>query len=188
MKYYIFVGQDGNLNGCGQCKQLSEGVINVEVSENLYNSFREDSIKYIYKNGKIIDNPNFENEKQAFFIKERINEIYSELEILKDKYILILLSDNWPCCKPIMDNKDLSKYFNKIYISSVYGTKKIEGDFFDYLINDFNIKEGEAYFVDDNESILDVAVSKGLEVRQMDREKVVLSSKYTIINDLKCFY
>ena len=116
------------------------------------------------------------------------NEIYSELEILKDKYILILLSDNWPCCKPIMDNKDLSKYFNKIYISSVYGTKKIEGDFFDYLINDFNIKEGEAYFVDDNESILDVAVSKGLEVRQMDREKVVLSSKYIIINDLKCFY
>lgn len=116
------------------------------------------------------------------------DEIYSELEILKDKYTLILLSDNWPCCNPIMDNRNLSKYFKKIYISSVYGTKKSEGDFFDYPINDFNIKEGEAYFVDDNESLLDVAVSKGLEVRQMDREKVVSFSKYPIIHDLKCFY
>lgn len=116
------------------------------------------------------------------------NEIYDELEILKDKYKLLLLSDNWPCCNPIMDNRKLSKYFDKIYISSVYGTKKSNGDFFDILIDEYNIKENEAYFVDDNESLLDIAVMKGLEVRQMDREKVVSSSKHQIIHDLKCFY
>lgn len=116
------------------------------------------------------------------------SEIYDELEILSKKYILLLLSDNWPCCGPIMDNRKLSKYFEKIYISSVYGTKKSNGDFFDILINDFKIADKEAYFVDDNEELLDIASSKGLDVRQMDREGAVLSSKHEIIHDLKCFY
>ncbi|MBQ7105768.1 MAG: HAD hydrolase-like protein [Bacilli bacterium] len=115
-------------------------------------------------------------------------DIYSELDILKEKYILLLLSDNWPCCGPIMDERNLSKYFDKIYISSVYGTKKSNGDFFDILIDEYNIKEGEAYFVDDNESLLDIALEKGLDVRQMDREGEVKSSKHKIIHDLKCFY
>ena len=115
-------------------------------------------------------------------------EIYEELDVLKDKYILLLLSDNWPCCKPIMDDRDLSKYFDKIYISSCYGTVKKNGDFFDILINEYNIKPDDAYFVDDNESLLDIAKEKGLDVRQMDREGLVKSSKYEIIHDLKCFY
>jgi len=115
-------------------------------------------------------------------------EIYSELDILKEKYTLLLLSDNWPCCGPIMDERKLSKYFDKIYISSVYGTKKSNGDFFDILIDEYNVKDGEAYFVDDNENLLDIALEKGLEVRQMDREREVKSSKHKIIHDLKCFY
>ena len=113
MKYYIFVGKDGNLNGCGQCKQLSEGVINVEVSETLYNSFREDSIKYIYKNGKIIDNPNFENEKQAFFIKERISEIYSELDALDSKRIRAV-------CEDEVKNEKTGETWLDFYNSQVY--------------------------------------------------------------------
>ena len=116
------------------------------------------------------------------------DDIYNELDILKNKYILILLSDNWPCCNPIMDERNLSKYFDKIYISSFYGTKKSNGDFFDILINEYNIKPGEAYFVDDNESLLDIAKEKNLDVRQMDREGVVVSSKHEIIHDLKYFY
>jgi len=116
------------------------------------------------------------------------SDIYDELEILKDKYTLLLLSDNWPCCGPIMEKRELSKYFDKIYISSVYGTKKSNGDFFDYLINDFNIKPGDAYFIDDNEELLDIAHGKGLDVRLMDREEVVLSSKYEIIHNLRSFY
>ena len=115
-------------------------------------------------------------------------EIYSELDVLKDKYTLLLLSDNWPCCGPIMDDRNLSKYFDKIYISSVYGTKKSNGDFFDIMINEYKINPGDAYFVDDNEELLDIAITKGLETRQMDRERVVVSSKHKIIHDLKCFY
>ena len=62
MKYYIFVEKDGSVNGCGQCEQLTEGVKNIEVSVDVYNSFSEDSLRYVYSNGKIIPNPNYEND------------------------------------------------------------------------------------------------------------------------------
>ncbi|MBR6723020.1 hypothetical protein IKL64_06160 [bacterium] len=93
MKYYIFVEKDGSLNGCGQCQQLTEGVINVEVCEDVYNSFLKDSMKYVYKNGKIVDNPNYENEKQEFFIRERISEIYIELDTLDTKRVRAVCED-----------------------------------------------------------------------------------------------
>ena len=77
----------------------------------------------------------------------------------------------------------INKYFNKMYISSVYGCTKGEGVFFDFPIKEFNIKKGEALFIDDSEELLDVAITKGLDVKLMDRDKVN-SSKYEIISDL----
>ena len=70
-----------------------------------------------------------------------------------------------------------------MYISSIYGTKKEYGDFFDYPIKDFNIEPSEAIFVDDNEKLLDVAIKKGFNVRLMDRENTEFS-KYNKINNL----
>ena len=93
MKYYIFVEKDGSLNGCGQCEQLTQGVINVEVSEDVFNSFIEDNLRYVYSDGKIIPNPNYENEKQVFFINERIDAIYKELETLDTKRIRAVCED-----------------------------------------------------------------------------------------------
>ena len=40
----------------------------------------------------------------------------------------------------------------------------------------------------DNEELLDVAVTKGLDVRLMDREGVVSNSKYKVINNLEEFF
>lgn len=51
-------------------------------------------------------------------------------------------------------------------------------------MQDFNIKNKEAIFVDDNESLLDIAKEKGLIVKLMDRENKVLNSKHKIINNL----
>ena len=112
-------------------------------------------------------------------------DIHHELEFLKNKYQLILLTDNWPCVMPYLDHYDLTKYFEKIYISSEYGSTKKEGTFFDYAINDFHIKEGEAIFIDDTEINLDVAVTKGLSVYLMDRNNSVHESKYKIIHNLE---
>ena len=52
-----------------------------------------------------------------------------------------------------------------------------------YLILDFG-KVWEAIFIDDNESLLDVAKEKGLNVKLMDRDKTNVNSKYEVINDL----
>ena len=112
------------------------------------------------------------------------NTIYDELNKLKEKYKLILLTDNWPCVIDYLKEYKLYDYFEKIYISSFYGMEKNNPLFFDNPINDFNIKPQEALFIDDNESNLDNAVSKGFDVMLMDREKEIENSKYKIINDL----
>lgn len=168
---------------------LSRKAITLEEEYHIFYDFYKstfDTLKYSVSEeilDKLAMDFTYTDNKYGFY-----KDIYDELDVLKDKYILLLLSDNWPCCGPIMDERGLSKYFDKIYISSVYGTKKSNGDFFDIMIDEYKIKKEEAYFVDDNESLLDIAKEKGLNVRQMDREREVLTSKHEIIHDLKCFY
>ena len=71
MTYYIF-SDNVQLNGAGQCKQLTEGVENIEVSEELYNAYIEAPEKYIYSDGEIVENPNYETE-QAQKERERLD-------------------------------------------------------------------------------------------------------------------
>ena len=111
-------------------------------------------------------------------------EIYEELDKLKSKYTLLLLSDNWPCGIEYMKAHNLDKYFDKMYISSTYGYLKRDKVFFDVLINEYNVLPGEALFVDDLESNLDVGKEKGFDCILMDRYKTVNSSKYKIVNNL----
>lgn len=139
-----------------------------------YPKYSDDIVK------KIANNFTYQNDKYTFY-----NNIEKELEKLSQKYILILLTDNWPCVNRILDEKNLTKYFEKIYVSSIYGIQKKDIDLFDYPINDFNIKENEAIFIDDNEELLNIAKIKKLQVKLMDRENIIKNSKYDIINDLK---
>ena len=85
-KKYIFV-ENGKLNGAGECQQLTEGVKNIEVSEEIYNKFLEDNLLYIYSDGEIVENPNYETDKQKVFIGERVSEIKQELADLDLKRI-----------------------------------------------------------------------------------------------------
>ena len=112
------------------------------------------------------------------------DNIYNELDSLKKDYKLIMLTDNWPCVIDYLKYYNLDSYFDKIYVSSIYGVEKKDKTFFDYPIKEYSIKPGEALFIDDNESNLDIAHEKGLDVLLMDRNNKVGSSKYTIINDL----
>ena len=128
---------------------------------------------------EIAYNFTYESDKYTFY-----DGIKEELERLKKKYKLILLTDNWPCVEKILDNKKLTKYFEKIYISSYYGTQKKDGLFFDYVVEDFNIKPHEALFIDDTEINLDKALEKGIDVLLMDRDNEVKDSKYKKINNL----
>lgn len=112
------------------------------------------------------------------------DNIYDELAKLKEKYTLIMVTDNWPCVIPYMKDYNLYDYFDKIYVSSVYGVVKKQKVLFDYPIKDYNIKPGEALFIDDNEINLDAAKEKGFDVLLMDRYNENFNSKYKVINNL----
>ncbi len=92
MKKYIYV-QNDKINGCGQCMQLTEGVKNIEVSSEIFENFINNNLLYIYKDDKIVPNPNYENDKQNEFIQQRINEIHTELETLDTKRIRAVCED-----------------------------------------------------------------------------------------------
>lgn len=70
MAYYIFV-ENGKINGSGECECLTEGFKNIEVTEEVYNDFIEDADRYIYQDGEIIPNPDYEeikaNERKTEF-------------------------------------------------------------------------------------------------------------------------
>lgn len=87
MTYYIFV-ENGKLNGCGQCECLNEDILNIEVSEEMYNSFIEDNLRYVWDGEKVIDNPNYEKDKQA---QER--EELNHLSLTKREVFLALYKD-----------------------------------------------------------------------------------------------
>ena len=60
--YYIFI-KDSKLNGCGECRILNDGFFNLEISEELYNSYKENPNMYTYQGGEIVIDPDYE-EKQ----------------------------------------------------------------------------------------------------------------------------
>ena len=73
MTYYIFI-QNDKLNGCGQCRQLTEGVINLEVEEWLYNAYAKNPEMYIWDGEAVVENPNYA-EEQAQKERERITNL-----------------------------------------------------------------------------------------------------------------
>ena len=122
----------------------------------------------------------YDKEDSKYILYENVKE---DLEKLSKKYTILMLSDNWPCAFNYLKKHNIDQYFTKIYISSVYGKRKQDKVLFDYPIKEFNIKENEALFIDDNEELLDIAVEKGLSVLHMDRNNVLKTSKYKIIHD-----
>lgn len=128
----------------------------------------------------IVNNFVYDENNSKYILYKNVKE---DLEKLSKKYTILMLSDNWPCAFEYLKKHDIDQYFTKIYISSVYGKRKKDKLLFDYPINEFNIKEKEALFIDDNEELLDIAVEKGMQVLHMDRNKTLTTSKYEIIHD-----
>ena len=165
---------------------LGEKLITQDEEYNMFFKFYDGILRYIkYPNYKksigeeIAYDRTYNNTKYTL-----CNNIVKELEYLKSKYTLLMLSDNWPCVIPYMKDNKIYDYFDKLYISSIYGVEKKDKVFFDYPIKDYNIKPGEALFIDDCESNLDIAKEKGFDCMLMVRDKKDVKSKYKVINDL----
>jgi hypothetical protein len=67
MAYYVYI-QDEQINGKGQSKCIGE---NIEVTVDVYNNLD----RYIYQDGQIIENPNYE-EEQKQKERERLDMLY----------------------------------------------------------------------------------------------------------------
>lgn len=63
MAYYIFI-RNNEINGCGQCKCLNEDIQNIEVSEEVFNSFIDDTDRYIWNGSEIVENPDYDEIKR----------------------------------------------------------------------------------------------------------------------------
>lgn len=90
--YYIFI-ENGKINGTGEVIQPDDNIQNIEISEEIYNKFNEDSRYYIYQNGKIIENPNYENLIKEENILKSIAEIQEKLDTLDTKRIRAVCED-----------------------------------------------------------------------------------------------
>lgn len=66
MTYYIHI-ENNKIISCGECP-MDEPFQSIEVTEELYNDFSEDTDRYIYQDGEIIPNPDYEEIKRQ---KER---------------------------------------------------------------------------------------------------------------------
>ncbi len=84
MKYYIYV-EDNILKGAGCARCLNKEIQNIEVTETLCSDYISDNEKYIYSNGEIVKNPNYErifkkrkNSEKTSKIIEKLNELDSK--------------------------------------------------------------------------------------------------------------
>lgn len=62
MTYYLMI-EDNEIIGASQCGS-GEPIIDVEVSEELYNSWKEDHDLYIWNGTEIVNNPDYEEIKR----------------------------------------------------------------------------------------------------------------------------
>lgn len=70
--YYLFV-ENEKINGAGQCPIINEEIENIEVAEDIYNKYIETPNYYIYQDGEIVVNPNYE-EEEAEQRREQFNK------------------------------------------------------------------------------------------------------------------
>ncbi|MBQ8460467.1 hypothetical protein IJ541_10255 [bacterium] len=112
MTKYLFI-ENGEINGAGEVQELTNGVLNIEVSDEIYQTYISEPLKYAYIDSKIVENPNYEDLKQQQIINSRIDEINLKLEEYDKKRIRAVCEDE------IKDEKTgetwLDYYNEKIY-------------------------------------------------------------------------
>lgn len=88
---YIYIIND-KIDGCGMVEQLTDGITNVIVDQTLYDDFINTPDKYMYKDGEIVENPNYE-EEQKEKEQERINNLTMTAQDFKNILNGLGLSD-----------------------------------------------------------------------------------------------
>lgn len=61
--YYVFV-ENGKIKGTGELRAIGENILNIEISESQFNKINENPEKYVFKDGLIVENPDYETAQQ----------------------------------------------------------------------------------------------------------------------------
>ena len=69
---------------------------------------------------------------------------------LKNKYKMAVVSDAWPSLENVFIDADMKKYFEIIVISTQIGTLKPDPKMYETAIENLNVNNSEAIFIDDN--------------------------------------
>lgn len=112
MTYYAHINTIDNLIGKGECPISGDNIVCIEISEEVYNNIDH----YIYENGEVILNPNYE-EEQAQKEKERVAMLHmTPLDFLK---AIIKMGISYDTIKGIMEaNPEVDmemKYCQNVY-------------------------------------------------------------------------
>ena len=67
MTYYAFI-QDNKINGCGECRQLTQGVVNYEITEEIFNNIQD----YIWNGSEVVIDPELDAKKLQQAKEEKI--------------------------------------------------------------------------------------------------------------------
>lgn len=165
-------------------------ILVVKTEEDEYEMFKEfyeivlKELNYPDISDEIIDllaRDNVYNDDKFFFFED----VEQSLKILKEKYLLGVVSDTWPSLERVFINKDLRKYFSTFVMSSVHGSYKAEKVLFKIAMKELGITPEEAIFVDDSESNLQAAEEFGMIPILIDvYDTKDLESKYKIIHSI----
>ena len=109
---YMYI-EDKKIIGCGKFPVLNEEVNNIEVSPEIYSQYLNDTDKYIWDNGTITENPEFDKIKNRKRINAEIEEINEKLSILDLKRIRAV-------CEDEIRNEKTGETWLDFYNSQIY--------------------------------------------------------------------
>ena len=77
--FYAFI-EDNKLVGAGECRQLTAGVDNVEISEEVFRNIE----RYVWNGTNMVRDPDFEVKRRSAEVRAERNELLCQT----DKYML----------------------------------------------------------------------------------------------------
>lgn len=86
MTYYIYI-ENEKINGTGQALLQKENCQNIEITQDVYNSYIDDPDKYTWNGTEIVKNPEYESIIHEKEIQDAKAKIMEELEILDKKRV-----------------------------------------------------------------------------------------------------
>ena len=77
--FYAFI-EDNKLVGAGECRQLTEGVDNVEISEEVFRNIE----RYVWNGTALAEDPDFEVKRRSAEVRAERDELL----LVTDRYML----------------------------------------------------------------------------------------------------